>query len=98
MDLSEDEVRSLSKAEFIVTRIYSELGNNSFNEVLLTKSFYRDLGRNFRLILTFITREVDFAVSDLNLVYVVDKHPTDTRREIQKIWPELAKKYNLEGA
>jgi hypothetical protein len=95
LDLTEDEIRSLSKAEFIVTRIYHKLGINSFNEVLITKSFYKDIGRCFRLILTFITREVDLAVSELNLVYVVDKHPTDTRKAIQRIWPKLSEEYNL---
>ena len=98
LDLTEDEIRSLSKAEFIVTRIYFELGINSFNEVLMTKTFYRDAGRNFRLILTFMTREVDLAVSELNLVYVVDKHPTDTRNEIRKIWPTIYKNHDVVGS
>lgn len=95
LDLTEGEILSLSRAEFIVTRIYAELEINSFNEVLITKSFYKDIGRTFRLILTFITREVDLAVSELNLVYVVDKHPTDTRKAIEKIWPKISNKYGL---
>jgi hypothetical protein len=95
LDLTESEIRSLSKAEFIVTRIYTELEINSFNEVLITKSFYKNSGRGFRLILTFITREVDLAVSELNLVYVVDKHPTDTRRAIEEIWPKISEEYEL---
>lgn len=98
LDLTEDEIVSLSKAEFIVTRIYHELGINSFNEVMLTKTFYRDIGKTFRLILTFITREVDLAVSELNLVFVVDRLPTDTRNEIQSIWSIISEEYGLKGA
>ena len=41
----------------------------------------------FRLIFTFITREVDLAVSELSLLYVVDRQPSDTVLEINRVWP-----------
>lgn len=97
LDLSEEEIKSLSRAEFIATRIYSELEVNSFNEVVLMKTFYRSKSNNFRLIVTFMTREVDLAVSELNLVYVVDQHPVDTRIEIRKLWPSINLQYGFGG-
>jgi hypothetical protein len=80
VDLTEDEVRALSEAEYRVTQIYSRIGISSFNEVLITEKFgARTPG--FRLILTFITREIDLAVSELNNLFVVDSYPNDTRQK-----------------
>jgi hypothetical protein len=86
LDLEPEEIQSLSMAEWIVTRLYSMLDINSFNEILLSLPF-DDRTRTFRLIFTFITREVDLAVSELSLLYVVDQHPSHTVREINRVWP-----------
>jgi len=83
LQLGPKEILALSRAEYIVTRLYQKMGIQSFNEVLLTQPF--DADEPFvRLILTFITREIDIAVSELNLLYVVDKKPEDSRDEIRK--------------
>jgi hypothetical protein len=87
LDLSEAEVQSLSRAEYIVARLYGRMDINSFNEIMLSLPFSENRSKTFRLIFTFITREVDLAVSELSLLYVVDKHPSDTVMEINKVWP-----------
>jgi galactose-1-phosphate uridylyltransferase len=89
LELSESELRSLSRAEAIVTKLYSSIGINSFNEVILSQSFDANENNGFRLVATFITREVDLAVSELNLLYVVDKHPSDTLAETKQRMPEI---------
>lgn len=81
LELNEDEVAALSEAEFLVTRFFKEWNIASFNEVLISEPFSRST-TGFRLILAFITREVDLAVSELNQLYVVDRHPTDTKEMV----------------
>lgn len=78
LELDKSEIRSFSRAEFIATQLYKELGINSFNEIVLSRQLSSKSAINFRVIATFITREIDLAVSELSLLYVVDKHPTDT--------------------
>jgi len=90
LDLTAEEVVSLSKAEFIATRIFKKLGIKSFNEVTLTESFSANTP-TFRLIVAFVTREVDLAVSELNHLYVVDQHPEDTVKSIFEHREELQK-------
>jgi galactose-1-phosphate uridylyltransferase len=81
LQLTDDEIRALTRAELIVTRLYQRVGIQSFNEVLLSQPF-DSREPTVRLVLTFITREIDIAVSELNLLYVVDKLPEQTRDEI----------------
>ncbi len=85
LDLTEEQVRSLSKAEYYVTQIYQRIGITSFNEILITERLGKNTPR-FRLILTFITREVDLAVSELNNLFVMDEFPNDSQREILRNW------------
>ncbi len=92
LDLSEAEVKSMSRAEFIAVQLYKRLGINSFNEVLLAEDF-KTKTPCFRLIMAFITREVDLAVSELNHLYVVDKHPSDTVQAINEQWEYIEKQY-----
>jgi galactose-1-phosphate uridylyltransferase len=87
LDLDEGEIRALSQAEYIVSRLYGRLDINSFNEILLSLPFEDTESEKFRLIFTFITREVDLAVSELSLLYVVDRQPSDTVLEINRVWP-----------
>ena len=87
LDLTQEEIQSLSKAEWIVTRLYSRPDINSFNEILLSLPFSDKETNTFRLIFTFITREVDLAMSELSLLYVVDQHPSHTVQEINRVWP-----------
>ena len=87
LDLNPDELESLSKAEYIVSRLYGRLDINSFNEIMLSLPFGDECSTTFRLIFTFITREVDLAVSELSLLYVVDQHPCDTLLEVARVWP-----------
>jgi hypothetical protein len=87
LDLGESEIRSLSQAEYIVTKLYSRLNINSFNEILLSLPFDDKESTSFRMVFTFITREVDLAISELSLLYVVDRHPSDTVAEINRVWP-----------
>ena len=82
LQLTREEIHALSRAEYIATRLYQKMGIQSFNEVLLTQPF--SANEEFvRLILTFVTREIDIAVSELNLLYVVDKLPEASRDEIR---------------
>jgi len=87
LDLDHDEIQSLSLAEYIVTRLYGRMDINSFNEILLSLPFEDKESTTFRLIFTFITREVDLAISELSLLYVVDQHPSHTVMEINRVWP-----------
>jgi galactose-1-phosphate uridylyltransferase len=87
LDLNPSEIQSLSLAEYIVTRLYGRLDINSFNEILLSLPFDDEESKTFRLIFTFITREVDLAISELSLLYVVDQHPSNTVMEINRVWP-----------
>ena len=98
-ELSKEEVESFSKAEYIATTIYKNIDINSFNEVLLATPFEHSVDETFRLIGTLIPREVDIAVSELHLLYVVDQHPYNTRDQIKvakKIINQDLAEYNLE--
>jgi len=90
-DLSEDEVVSLSKAEYVALRLFKALGINSFNHVMLSKLFQDQRAPRFRLVEIFITREVDLAVSELSSLYVVDQHPWDSRNKIVVEWNKIEK-------
>ncbi len=87
LDLQPEELTSLSKAEYVVSKLYGRLDINSFNEIMLSLPFDDARSSTFRLTFTFITREVDLAVSELSLLYVVDQHPCDTMLEIARVWP-----------
>jgi hypothetical protein len=79
VELSNEEITDLSLAELYVAKLYQRMGINSFNELIYLKPFAKkNEDDGFRMICTFITREVDLAVSELNLAYVVDKKPEDT--------------------
>jgi galactose-1-phosphate uridylyltransferase len=96
LHLTDQEIHSLSKCEFIAAKIFEKLGINSFNELMISMPFsYENKEDGFRLILTFITREVDLAVSELSLLYVVDKFPHNTFEEIKKIWIDIKNICNL---
>jgi hypothetical protein len=91
-DFTDEEIASFSRAEFIVTRLYEKLNIGSFNEVFLLDRFQRGTGRprsKFRAIATFITREVDLAVSELSMAYVVDKLPEHTCNEARHYLGEM---------
>jgi hypothetical protein len=95
--LDEAEIVSFSRAEFAITRLFDRMEINSFNEVILGLPEDRKHSDSFRLIWTFITREVDLAVSELNLLYVVDRHPYDTVEKIDRIWPGTPKQRRIES-
>jgi len=86
LDLSEDEIASLSKAEYIALRLYKELGVASFNHIVLSKLFNDNRAPTFRMVVIFVTRDSDLAMSELSMLYVADKHPWDSRVEIQEAW------------
>jgi hypothetical protein len=44
----------------------------------------------FRFVEAFITREIDLAVSELSMLYVVDQHPWDSRNEIKQAWDKIS--------
>jgi hypothetical protein len=88
-DLEEEEMASLSKAEYIAIRIYKELNVTSFNQIVLSKLFKDHRAPRFRLVVSFVTREVDLAMSELSMLYVVDQHPWDSRKEIQTAWKRI---------
>jgi len=94
LQLTEPEITSMSKAEFITVQLFKRLGINSFNEILMAESFNATTPC-FRLIMAFITREVDLAVSELNQLYVVDKHPSDTVRAINEQWQYIHEQYGF---
>ncbi|MCJ7602996.1 MAG: DUF4062 domain-containing protein [Desulfobulbaceae bacterium] len=76
---SNDEILSLSKAEMMAIKLFDEIGIKSFNEIMLTLPFNNTCS-DFRSIICFITREVDLAVSELNHLFVVDKHPIESKK------------------
>lgn len=88
-ELTESEIVSLSKAEYVVLRIFKKLGINSFNQVVLSKLLHETRAPMFHLVVAFITREVDLAVSELSMLFVVDQHPWDSRNEIAQVWKDL---------
>jgi hypothetical protein len=91
-DFTDEEIASFSRAEFIVTRLYEKLNIGSFNVVFLLDRFQRGIGRprsKFGAIATFITREVDLAVSELSMAYVVDKLPEHTCNEARHYLGEM---------
>lgn len=90
LDLNHDELRSISFAELAVAKLYEALGINSYNEIVLSQEFDASHGANFRLIFAFVTREVDLAVSELNMLYVTDKHPYDTVVAVDRHWAKVA--------
>ncbi|MGC1375591.1 MAG: DUF4062 domain-containing protein [Anaerolineales bacterium] len=94
LQLTEPEITSMSKAEFITVQLFKRLGINSFNEILMAESFNATTPC-FRLIMAFITREVDLAVSELNQLYVVDKHPSDTVLAINEQWQYIHEQYGF---
>ena len=87
LELTVQEVRSLSRAEYIVARLYGRMDINSFNEAMLSLPFADTRSTSFRLIFKFISRTVDLGLSELSPVYVVDRHPWDTVLEIDRLWP-----------
>lgn len=89
IELTASEVESLSKAEYIALRIFKHLKINSFNQVTLTKMLKDPRAPRFRFVETFITREIDLAVSELSMLYVVDQHPWDSRNEITQAWETI---------
>jgi len=92
MDFHAEEIDSFSKAEFITYCIYNKLGITSFNSVLITKLLGDARAPKFRVIQTFVTREVDIAVSELSTLYVVDKHPRDSRDLIVDVFTKIKEK------
>ena len=96
LDLDPTEVASLSKAEYIVTQLFQRMNIHSFNEIMLSKPFKRVCKDDtFRLVVTFITREIDLAVSELSLLYVVDGYPESTLALIDDVCADIpeVKKY-----
>jgi len=79
IDFNDNEIESMSRAEYIVLQLYKELEISSFNSIYIGKLFNDSRAPNFRVIQTFVTREVDLAVSELSMLYVVDQHPGDSR-------------------
>lgn len=91
LEFTEEEVISLSKAEFLVFRIYKKLGITSFNSIFITKPFHETRAPTFRVVQAFVTREVDLAVSELSTLYVVDQHPNESKNKIKKTFNEIQK-------
>ena len=89
IEFTDEELQSLSIAEFIVFRLYKMLGISSFNSLFLSKLFNDTRAPTFRVVQTFVTREVDIAVSELSMLYVVDQHPSDSRKVIHNALLEL---------
>ncbi len=96
LSLNVKEIESLSQCEYLVTKIYKKIGIHSFNEVMIAEPFNMQ-SNGFRSIFSFITREVDFAVSELNLLYVVDKFPEDTFETIMEKLPIVKQELSLES-
>lgn len=98
LQLNDQEIQSLSKCEFIAASVLAEIGVNSFNEIMITDFLDSEYSAsNFRLVFAFVTREVDLAVSELCMLYVVDKYPEDTIDEARRIWPAVKEKCNLDN-
>lgn len=95
-ELTVEQVISLSKAEYIALRIFKALGVGSFNQVLLTKLHNDTRAPKFRLVEAFITRDVDLAVSELSMLYVVDRHPWASLQEVVKAWESLTTEVTME--
>lgn len=91
LKLTSEEISSLSKAEFLVTRLFFKWEINSFNEIMISKRFNSAIGKDARLIFTFITREIDLAISELSLVYIVDSHPEKTVQKVKLVWDAVKK-------
>ena len=92
IDFIDEEIESLSVAEFMVFRIYKELGITSFNSIFLTKLFNDKRAPTFRVVQAFVTREVDYlAVSELSTLYVVDQHPNESKRQIKQVFSNIQK-------
>ena len=89
IEFDKDEVVALSQAEYIVFKIYKTLGITSFNSILITKLFNDARAPTFRVIQTFVTREVDLAISELSMLYVVDQHPSESAREIKQAFEKV---------
>jgi hypothetical protein len=92
LSLKEKQVRSLSKAEYIVIRIFKSLDINSFNQVFISKLTHDNRAPKFRMVEAFVTREVDLAVSELTMLFVVDQHPWDSRERIVVEWNRMESK------
>jgi galactose-1-phosphate uridylyltransferase len=91
IDFNAAEIESLSVAEFMVFRIYKELGITSFNSIFLSKLFEETKAPHFRVVQIFLTREVDLAVSELSTLYVVDQHPSESMQHIKTIFNGVIK-------
>ena len=89
IEFDDDEVVALSQAEYIVFQIYKTLGITSFNSILITKLFNDTRAPKFRVIQTFVTREVDLAISELSMLYVVDQHPSVSANEIKQAFEKV---------
>lgn len=89
LKLTDQQMASLSIAEYIALRLYSRLGVTSYNHLVLSKLFNDHRAPTFRLVMIFVTREIDLAMSELSMLYVVDKHPWDSCVEIQNAWASI---------
>ena len=84
LSLSKDEIISLSKAEAMAIEFLKALEITSFNEIMISLPF-GETSKCFHLVTCFLTREVDIAVSELNQLFVVDKHPESTAEILRQI-------------
>jgi len=89
VDFNNHEIESMSKAEFMALKLYKELEISSFNNILITKLFNDSRAPYFRVVQTFVTREVDLAVSELSMLYVVDQHPRDSRNVLAAAFKKI---------
>ena len=96
VDYNQHEIESMSKAEFIVLQLYQALEISSFNNILISKLFNDSRAPNFRVVQTFVTREIDLAVSELSMLYVVDQHPRDSRNELVSAFYQIKNKIATE--
>lgn len=96
VDFNQHEIESMSKAEFIVLQLYKILEISSFNNILISKLFNDSRAPNFRVVQSFVTREVDLAVSELSLLYVVDQHPRDSRNKLVSAFNQIKNKIKAE--
>ena len=96
VDFNQHEIESMSKAEFIVLQLYKVLEISSFNNIMISKLFNDSRAPNFRVIQSFVTREVDLAVSELSMLYVVDQHPRDSRNELVSAFNQIKNKIKAE--
>ncbi len=96
IDYKQHEIESMSKAEFIVLQLYRTLEISSFNNILISKLFNDNRAPNFRVVQTFVTREIDLAVSELSMLYVVDQHPRDSLNELVSAFKQIKKQIDSE--